>query len=170
MADSIVALAGEHDRPTFGCGNVVLDRYFHQQVSQDVKAKMCTCFVLADEGSSTVKAYYTLSSASIPRELIPEALQKKLPRYKELPVTLLGRLAVDQRFRGRGLGELLLIDALAKCHEVSQTSVGSMAVIVDPIDEAAKHFYLKYGFIQLPESEKMFLPMKTIADLFAQKK
>ena len=166
MASNIVFLAKEHDRPSFTCGNAVLDRYFHQQVSQDLKAKVCTCFVLCEEGSPLVKGYYTLSGASIPRELIPADLQKKLPRYPELPVTLLGRLAIDENFRRKGFGELLLLDALKKSYEVSQTSVGSMAVIVDPIDEAAKQFYAKYGFIELPDSEKMFMPMKTIAGLF----
>ena len=166
MADHIVALGREHNRSSFTCGNSVLDRYFHQQVSQDMKAKVCTCFVFCEEGNSLVKGYYTLSGASIPRELIPADVQKKLPRYPELPVTLLGRLAINKNYKGRGFGEFLLLDALKKSYEVLKTAVGSMAVIVEPIDETAKKFYAKYGFIKLPDSEKMFMAMKTIADLF----
>ena len=169
MADKIVALTKAHDRSLFTCGNAILDRYFHQQVSQDIKAKVCTCFVLTEEKGNKVKGYYTLSSAAVARELVPPELQKKLPRYLELPVTLLGRLAVDSSFKRKGHGELLLLDALKKSFEVSQTSIGSMAVIVDPIDDSARKFYSNYGFILLPDSEKMFLPMKTIADMFQVK-
>ena len=126
---------------------------------------VCTCFVLIDE-VKTVKGYYTLSGASMPKISIPDNLQKKLPRYNELPVTLLGRLAIDHNFHKRGLGELLLVDALKRSFGVSKTTIGSIAMIVDPIDEVAKKFYENYGFILLPDSGKMFLPMKTIERLF----
>jgi len=166
MADKIVALSKELNRASFKCGNSILDRYFHQQVSRDLKAKLCTCFVLCEDGQHLVKGYHTLSNASIPRELIPADISKKLPRYPQLPVTLLGRLAVDENFKGKGYGELLLLDALKKSREASKVAIGSMAVIVDPIDQAAEVFYRKYGFIHLPDSKKMFMAMKTIAELF----
>jgi len=85
--------------------------------------------------------------------------------YKSLPVTLLGRLAVNEKSKGRGLGKLLLIDALKRSFEASKV-IGSMAVIVDPKDENAVKFYDKFGFILLPDSKKMFLSMKTIEQLF----
>ena len=78
---------------------------------------------------------------------------------------LLGRLAVDYRFQGNGVGKLLLIDSLKRCHETSK-SIGAFAVIVDPLDNNAERFYHKYGFIKLEDSGKMFLPMKTINQLF----
>jgi GNAT superfamily N-acetyltransferase len=113
-----------------------------------------------------IEGYYTLSNSSISKDLIPIDIQKKLPpSYTSIPVTLLGRLAVDQRFHGKGFGKLLLIDALFRCHQLSKTA-GSFAVVVDPIDEAAEAFYTKYGFIKLPDSGKMFLPMKTISASF----
>jgi len=166
MPDSIVPLnTSLHERQNFACGHAVLDRYFHQQVSQDVKKKACTCFTLADE-KNTVKGYYTLSSASIPRASLPAPLQKKLPLYPDLPVTLLGRLAVDGSCKGQGFGEVLLIDALQKSYAATAT-VASLAVVVDPIDDKAVKFYAKYGFLLIPDTGKMFLPMKTIADLLA---
>jgi hypothetical protein len=58
-----------------------------------------------------------------------------------------------------------LIDALKRCFDISD-SVGAFAIIVDPLDAAAEQFYLKYGFIKLPDSGKMFLPMKTVKGLF----
>lgn len=103
-----------------------------------------------------------MSNAGITREQIPEKIRKKLPRaYYSLPVTLLGRLAVDERYKGQGLGKLLLIDSLKRAFEASGV-IGSMTVVVDPIDTEAVSFYQRFGFIQLPDSGKMFLPMKTI--------
>lgn len=86
----------------------------------------------------------------------------KLPRYPVVPATLIGRLAVDKRFRGKGTGELLLMDALARCLEVSKL-VASAAVIVDAKDERAKGFYIKYGFMELPGADKrLFIPIGTV--------
>ena len=82
-----------------------------------------------------------------------------------MPVTLLGRFAIDKSSQGKGVGKLLLIDALKRSYFASQ-SIGSMAVVVDPVDEPAVNFYKRYGFIWLPDSKKMFLPMKTISRLF----
>ena len=77
----------------------------------------------------------------------------------------IGRLAIDNKFQGQGVGKLILIDALKRSYELSKI-IGSFAVIVDPIDKNAEHFYEKYGFIKLPDSGKMFLPMKTIGLIF----
>jgi ribosomal protein S18 acetylase RimI-like enzyme len=166
MSFKTVALNSAHNKKDFLCGKAPLDNYLHVQVSQDIKRKLSVCFVHTDEKKNVV-GYYTLSSDSIPVEILPEAIQKKMPQaYKNLPTTLLGRLAVDKNYRGKGIGELLLIDALKRAHEISNNQIASMAVIVDPLDEEAIGFYKKYGFIELPDSGKMFLPMKTIADLF----
>ena len=105
--------------------------------------------------------------------LLPKLLQidrwysqyQKIPKYKDLPVTLLGRLAIDEKFQGQKLGRLLLIDALKRSLDTSK-SVASLAVIVDPLDQEASDFYFKYGFILLPDSGRMFLPMATIEQLF----
>ncbi len=80
---------------------------------------------------------------------------------------MLGRFAIDLNYQGKGVGKILLIDALKRSYEISQT-IGSFAIIVDPLDEAAEEFYLKYGFIKLPDSGKMFLTIKTIESLFKE--
>jgi ribosomal protein S18 acetylase RimI-like enzyme len=77
----------------------------------------------------------------------------------------LGRLAVDKTMTGKGFGKKLLIDALRRSYEASW-SIGSLAVVVDTVNDPARSFYRKYGFIDLPDGAKMFLPMKTIAQLF----
>ncbi len=144
----------------------MLDTYLQKQANQDIKRKLSACFVVNDELTHLIKGYYTLSNSSIPQELIPDQIQKKLPKsYKSVPTTLIGRLAIDNRFQGQGIGKILLIDALKRSFEVSKT-IGSFAVIVNPIDQDAENFYEKYGFIKLPKSGKMFLPMKTISQLF----
>lgn len=132
--------------------------YFRKQVSQDVKRKLALCFVHADE-NGTIKGYYTLSADSINREILPEDLKKKMP-YKSLPVTLLGRLARDSQFKGQGIGELLLADALKRAHQAS-SEIASFAVVTDPINAKATDFYKSFGFISL-ESGRMFITMDTI--------
>ncbi len=166
MVDHLtVPLESKHKKSGFTCGNPYLDNYIQKQAKQDIKRKLSACFVMTNE-ENVIKGYYTLSNAGIPREAIPEEIKKKLPRaYESLPVTLLGRLAVNVEFKGLGLGKLLLIDALKRSFKVSKF-IGSMAVIVDPIDEEAAAFYDKFGFITLPDSGKMFLPMETIEQLF----
>jgi predicted GNAT family N-acyltransferase len=154
-----------HKKKDFDCGKPSLNHYLHEQAKQDVKRMLAACFILADI-QHNVKGYYTLSSASIPRNLIPDNLKSKMPAsYSDLPATLMGRLAVDLKYKGQGLGKLLLVDALKRSHETSNT-IGSMAVIVDPLNKEAEEFYLKYGFIKLPDSGKMFLAMGTVATLF----
>jgi GNAT superfamily N-acetyltransferase len=153
-------------RKSFSCGKPILDNYFYSQVSQDIKRKLSACFVKIDSDSTNIQAYYTLSSNSISQELIPESHKKNLPKaYSSIPTILLGRLAIDERYQGKGMGKLLLIDALKRCLLISK-SIGSFAVIVDPLDKDAEMFYKKYGFIQLPDSGKMFIAMKTIQQLF----
>lgn len=165
MSYLTILLNATHKKNEFNCGKELLDSYLHRQASQDVKRHLSACFVIADE-NETVKGYYTLSNASIDKEIIPDSIKNKLPKsYNDIPVTLLGRLATDKNTKGERLGEKLLLDALKRSYDTSIT-IGSMAVIVDPIDEDAKNFYLKYGFIELPDSKKMFLTMKTIAMLF----
>ena len=166
MSFLTIPLSASHKKKDFDCGNKLLDIYLQTQASQDVKRKLCACFVLPDN-DHTVKGYYTLSNAAIQRALLPENIIRKLPSsYQNLPATLLGRLAIDNNYKGKGLGELILIDALKRCFYVSLNEIGSMAVIVDPIDEDAIRFYKKYDFIQLPGSGKMFISMNTIAGLF----
>lgn len=159
-------LASIHKKQEFDCGNSLLNRYLHKQAKQDMKRKLAVCFVFVTE-ENVIQGYYTLSNDGISREWIPEDIQKKMPpNYTSLPVTLLGRLAVDSSFKGQGLGELLLFDALKRSYEVSISSIGSMAIVVDPINEQAVAFYERYGFVLLPSSGKMFLPMKVIEQFF----
>ena len=111
--------------------------------------------------------YYTLSSASVGLEKLPANLQKKLPRYPQIPATLMGRLAIDLSARGRRLGETLLFDAMFRALDASQT-VASFALLVDALDVEPDPlpFYEQYGFERLDSgSRSLYVPMKTIAKL-----
>ena len=160
-----VALNSSHKKNLFVCEEPSLEGYLRKQAGQDVKRQVAACFVLAGEDNA-IKGYYTLSADSVDRTLIPENLQKKLP-YKNLPVTLLGRLARDSSYKGQGIGELLLTDALSRAYQASST-IGAWAVVTDPINEKARAFYEGFGFISL-ESGRMFIPLETIKASFPDK-
>jgi predicted GNAT family N-acyltransferase len=153
MSIKIELLNSLLNKKDFNCGKEMLDNYLHTQASQDVKRKLCVVFTMFE--NTTIKGYYTLSNASIPSRLMPETIS----------VTLLGRLAIDSKFKGHGLGGILLLDALKRSYEIANQSLGSIGVVVDPLDHEAIAFYQKFGFILLPDSGKMFLPMSDIAQL-----
>jgi len=158
-------LSTKHSKENFTCGKEMLDNYLHVQAKQDVKRKLTACFILSDN-EVTVKGFYTLSNTSVNRDFLPESIIKKLPpSYKHLPATLLGRLAIDINYKGQGIGSNLLMDALKRSYHNS-LQIPSMAVIVDPLDEEAITFYNHFGFIVLPDSGKMFMPMAQLEHIF----
>jgi predicted GNAT family N-acyltransferase len=159
-------LQKSHVRETFGCGHVALDRYLQHQARQDAQSQVAAVFVAVKPTDSTVLGFYSLSASSIDAADLPPDLAKKLPRYPHLAVTLLGRLAIDKPYKGQGLGQFLLLDALYRSLQAA-TTIAAMAVVVDAKDAAAEAFHERYGFIRLSASEgRMFLPMKTVAALF----
>lgn len=160
----ISLLEKSHNRKDFECEEQSLTDYIRKQVSQDIEKKLAVCFVATDQDLN-VSGYYTLTSESLGREMIPQKHLKKLPKHYNAPVILLGRLARHIKHKGTGLGEHLLIDALIRAYTLSDQNIGAMAVVTDPINEYAVAFYKKYGFEQLPDSEKMFLPMQVIKQL-----
>jgi predicted GNAT family N-acyltransferase len=160
----IQLLEKTHKRKDFACEENLLTEYIRKQVSQDIRKRIAICFVAVDNEQNVI-GYYTLTSESLGRELIPGKYIKQVPRNYNAPVILLGRLARDIKTKGTGLGEHLLLDALFRSYKLSNESIGAMAVVVEPINEKAIEFYKKYGFEQLPDSKKLFLPMKIIGQL-----
>lgn len=166
MKQRIEILDKKHRKQEFECGKEMLDYYIRNQAGQDVKRKLSVCFVLEDMETGLIQGYYTLANNSIPLNVIPEHIRKKLPKsYTSIPTTLLGRLAIDKQFQGKGIGKILLTDALKRSYEASE-KIGSYAVVVDPVDNEAEKFYQKFGFIKLPDSKKMFIAMQTLKALF----
>lgn len=161
----IEALNRSHVRSTFDCESPALTDYLKRRASPDMRKKLAVCFVLVGPDSREVLGYYTLSTASLGRDEIPEPHRARVPTTYKVPLILLGRLARHINLRGSGTGGVLLADALLRCRELSRSSIGAMAVVVDPIDQTARASYARYGFIELPTSPKMFLPMRTIEQL-----
>jgi ribosomal protein S18 acetylase RimI-like enzyme len=151
---------GSHIRTEFSCGVPELDRYFREIVSQDIKRRVSNCFVALDD-AGTVAGYYTLAATSLPMtELTPEET-KRLPRYPLLPAGLIGRLAVDERFRGQGLGSSLIVDAVARS---MRSEPAIFALVVDAKDAAALRFYQHLGFRGfLSQPMRLFLPIAEAA-------
>ncbi len=148
-----------HDRTAFDSGSEPLNRYLREQVSQDVRRRVAACFVaLTDE--RRIAGYYTLASASLLLTDLPASTAKKLPRYPTVPVVRMGRLAVDQSFKGMGLGGALLADALDRA---ARAEIAAYALMVDAKDDVATAFYWHHGFIALPNSPRtLFLPLATV--------
>ncbi len=161
---SVVPLSGTHDRASFTCGVESLDRYLRQQASQDVRRRIATCFVIVEAATGTLAGYYTLAATSVLLRELPDAMAARLPRYAAIPAVLLGRLAVAASFQGRQLGAVLLADAVAR---VARADIASFAVVVDPKDDAARRFYQRHGFIELPQPERrMFIPVESALRFF----
>jgi len=161
----IEPLGTKHDRAAFSCGNQQLDSYLQRQAGQDLKKRAAVPFVITPD-HKTIAGFYTLSQYAVDLGELPEDVSKRMPRYPMVSATLLGRLAVSERFRSQGLGERLLMDALHRALESSK-QIASAAVVVDAKGDQAVAFYKKYGLIELPKIERrLFLPMGVVARLF----
>jgi GNAT superfamily N-acetyltransferase len=156
-------LGSSHDRSGFESGVEPLDRYFRSQAGQDARKNMAAPFVLVLP-DGTIAGYYTLSATSVKLTEFPVDITRKLPRYPLVPATLLGRLAVDQNYQGRGYGRFLLADALFRA---ARSEIASFAIIVDAKDAAARRYYERESFLPFADQPmKLFRPMADIRRLF----
>ncbi|ARF87064.1 acetyltransferase [Burkholderia cenocepacia] len=154
----MAALEAAHDRSRFACGTPALDRYLREVVTQDVRRRVAACFVMLD--GNVVAGYYTLSAASVALTDLPHAIARKLPRYPAIPVVRMGRLAVDQAYRGRRLGAALLVNALQRA---AKSEIAAVALMVDAKDETAAAFYRHFGFAPLTSDPlALFMPLATV--------
>ena len=154
----VTPLENRHDRTRFNSGSESLDRYFRDHVTQDIRRRVTACFV-ALTSDQRIAGFYTLASASLLLSALPASLSKKLPRYPSVPAIRLGRLAVDQDFKGQGLGGALLADALERA---LRSEIAAYALVVDAKDESAAAFYQYHGFIRWPDQAlTLFLPLAT---------
>ena len=158
----LAPLSAEHERSTFNCGQLSLDEFLSKFALQNQRKNIGRTFVALYPESNRIAGYYTVVSGSISYETLPFQFQKGLPRYP-IPILHLGRLAVDSGAKGKGLGETLLMDALRRARRLAEAEIGICGVEVFALDDSAKAFYLKYGFVALVDGGKhLYLPMKTI--------
>jgi ribosomal protein S18 acetylase RimI-like enzyme len=154
----IEALTAAHDRERFSSGAAPLDRYLRELATQDIRRRLSHCFVALGD-ADVVAGYYTFAATSLPMTELAADEARRLPRYPLLPAGLIGRLAVDRRFQGRGLGGALILDAAARA---SRADFAVFALIVDAKDDAALAFYEHLGFRRFTSRPvSLFLPLAT---------
>ncbi len=159
----IAPLSPNHDKLAFSCGVDPLDRYLQTQATQDIRRRIANCFAATSANSNIIAGYYTFSAASVPMLDLPSETAKRLPRYPVVPAALIGRLAIDRQYRGRGLGAALLFDAIARA---ARADTAIFAVLVDAKDDAAAAFYRHHGFQPFAARPlTLFLPIGTVLKL-----
>jgi GNAT superfamily N-acetyltransferase len=157
-------LGKRHDRAKFDCGVPVLNEWLAQRAGQFDRKDLARTYVAIRPHETTVLGYFALSSHAVQFESLPADQAKGLPRL-DIPVALIGRLAVDRQVQGQGLGAELLMDAFRRIHQLAE-QIGIKAVEVDAIDDSAKRFYKKHGFVDLlDDPHHLFLPMRVLRAL-----
>ena len=157
-------LEKSHKKDRFDCGIKSLNDYLTRYARQNDQKSISRTFVATND-EKIIQGYYSICSASINFEELPENISKQLPHYP-VPAARLSRLAVDLKMQGTGLGERLLFNALKRIY-LTSNEMGIKCVIVDSINEKANSFYESYGFINLPNQDlKLFLLIETIEKLF----
>ena len=142
-----------------------LDRYVREQASQDVRRRVANCYVAIESETGAIAGYYTLAASSIGVADLPITETRRLPRYPVLPAVLIGRLAVDTRYRGRQLGVTLVVDAARR---TARAELAAFTLLVDAKDDSAAAFYSKLGFLPLESRPlTLFLPVVTALKLFS---
>ena len=150
----ILPLTGSHDRLGFDCGTPVLNDWLCKVARQHQDKGLSNTFVATLENDpERICGYYALTLTEVDRRYLPEAYWKKLP--KRIPGIRLGRLAVDQHYQGKRLGESLLMDAISRAQRVHQEA-GVVGLFVDALDEHAAGFYRHFGFMAAPDNPLMF--------------
>ena len=161
---TIRRLDKSHDRTAFDCGQSLLNEWIKDRAGQFDRRDLSRTFIATRSNERKVVGYYAISSHRVAFEMLPDVEAKGLPRL-DVPVVLIGRLAVDRSEQGQGLGSLLLVDALRRSADISE-QIGIRAVEVDAMDDTARSFYLKFGFRPLLDDPRhLFLPMHEIRKL-----
>jgi hypothetical protein len=163
-------LGDQHHRAAFSCGDQNLDNYFRKLAGQSVRRQVAVVHVVSRDDTNDVIGYYTLTNASIDAGLLPQELIKK-NKYRQgspIGVTLLGRFAVDIRYKGRGWGRYMFMDASSNSLMASKT-VASCGILLDTETEEARNFWRNLEFVSLGAredgKERFFLSMDYIKKL-----
>jgi len=161
---AIQKLSAGHDRAAFDCGKAPLNDFLQKYARQNQKQGISQTYVAVQPNTDKVDGYYTISSGAVEFASVPDDVRKGLPRYP-VPVAHLGRLAVDKTVTGKGLGRLLLLDAMERIVRAAD-SIGIHAIEVWAKDDEAKSFYVKYGFVQLLDDQfHLYISIQTVRKL-----
>ncbi|MDR3423812.1 MAG: GNAT family N-acetyltransferase [Alphaproteobacteria bacterium] len=149
-----------HDRKNFDCGEEIFNRYLRERAAQDIRRKLNRVFVLREENSEKIFGYYTLAATTIEARKLSADRAKHLPAYP-LPAALLGKLAVDKARQGRGIGKLLLANAVRRVQRLEK-EMGIHVLVVDPFVDRLAKFYVSVGFRQFLPERRLFLFMDNL--------
>ncbi|MDP2821711.1 MAG: GNAT family N-acetyltransferase [Sulfuritalea sp.] len=157
----VLPLTGSHDRQGFDCGRQELNDWLRQVARQHQDKGLSKTFIaVREEQPARICGYFALTLAELENRHLPQAWRKKLPR--RIPGVRLGRLCVDRQCQRKGLGELLLVDALTRAQRI-YTEAGGIGLFVDAIDEQAAGYYQRFGFEASPDNPLLlFLPAKVM--------
>lgn len=151
----ILSLTGDHNRQSFDCGRAELNDWLRRVARQHQDKGLSRAFVaIQEESPASICGYYALTLTEIDHRHLPDTIRKKSPQ--RIPGIRLGRLAVDQRYQGKKLGELLLVDALTRARRIHEEA-GVVGLFVDAIDERAAGFYRHFGFTAAPDHPLMLV-------------
>lgn len=142
-----VLLSEAHDSSAFNSGEPVLDDWLRRRAWSNLQAAASRTYVICPEGSQRIAGYFALSMGQILAHEATGAMRRNMPR--QIPAVVLGRLAIDRGWQGKGLGRALLADAVGRSLRAS-SEVSARLVIVHAISPAAEAFYLHHGFTRLP--------------------
>ncbi len=157
----VQALAGDHDRQGFDCGRRELNDWLRQVARQHQDKGLSKTFVaVREEAPNRICGYYALTLAELEHRHLPEACRKKLPR--RIPGVRLGRLAVARQYQGKGLGELLLVDAMTRAQRI-YVEAGGIGLFVDALDEQAAGYYRSFGFAASPDNPLLLFLLARVA-------
>ncbi|GLI28571.1 N-acetyltransferase GCN5 [Agromyces rhizosphaerae] len=144
----------------FDCGEPSLDDWLIRLARRNERNGSSRTFVSSAVGEHRIAGYYAVAMHALVHDRAPSRLRRNSP--DPIPVILLGRLAVDSRDQGRGLGASLLQDAMLRCVAAAD-AVGALAIVVDAIDDDAVAFYVRWGFTLMPDSRRcLYLLMKDV--------
>lgn len=152
-------LAEQDDRSQFNCGRELLNGWFRRHAWHNHAAGVSRTTVICDQATGLITGYVALSAAQIEREFLAKAHQRHKP--DPVPVTLLGQLAIDRAYQGRGHARSLLLFALTTALRASR-DIGSFGIITHPLDDQVRAFYGRWGFADLPFDPKRAMIVRMV--------
>ena len=157
-----------HDRRAFSSGVARIDNFFHRSLKKRQAGDFVRAWVAVEEGNPAILGFFALNAHSIEAGDLPARLTKNAPRHGAIPAVYLSMIGVDRARQGKGLGRILLADALARAVAAAD-AVGIAAVVLDVLEEGGAEatarrarFYAAMGFLPFPSRPlRMFLPIAT---------
>lgn len=166
LVSKLLVLNRNHDRIGFDCGNEALNAYLQNTARQHIDKSLATTRVIVDENDVTILGFYSITMCELDASSLPDRISRKLPNSK-VPAALLGRLAVDRRHQGKGLGKALLMEAVRDTVVVAN-QVACVGLVVDSKNADSTRFYAAYGFEEIPgNNSRLFMPINTLKTIAA---